>query len=80
MYDGVPMRNDGPRLGLLGPSRRADGCYPRLVGRCVLTRDRFSFNPLPEHFRETPVDDLYLAERAHHDVRGFEIAVDDPRE
>ena len=32
---------------------------------------------LPEHLREAPVHDLHLAEGAHHDVAGLQVAVDD---
>jgi hypothetical protein len=47
----------------------------RFVGRAVggtLGERRGHF---AEHFRQAPVHDLHFAERAHHDVRGLQVAV-----
>ena len=72
--------NDGPRLRRLGPSRCADCRDWRLDGSVALAREPVRFNTLSKYFREAPIDYLHFAEGADHDVRGLEVAVDDPRE
>ncbi len=64
------------RIGSRRARTAAHGLDHRVQGlaapRALLVRD----SAAAQHFRETPVDDLHLAEGAHHDVRGLQVTVE----
>jgi hypothetical protein len=58
------------RLGA-GGANRGDGARLLRLDRCP------ALVPFAEDLGESPVHDLDLAERPHHDVRGLQVAVQD---